>query len=105
MLQRISNGLRSIRRLLTTEDRQNLETAWREEEELRRNLIRVRNLISYEDFQNLEHALDVITNKMNKINARLEAQTGINENNRLPRIRNATVARRGSFYDIDRNKV
>ena len=108
VLQRISNGLRSIRRLLATEDRPNLESARRTEEDLRRNLIRIRNLVSNNDFENLQHALDVISDKINEVNAtRNHASSGEEDMPvvRLPRIRIATVGRGRSFYDIDKNKL
>ena len=41
VLQRISNRLRSIRRLLVTKYQPNLESARRTEEDLRRNLMRI----------------------------------------------------------------
>lgn len=108
VLQRISNGLQSIRRLLVTEDRPSLETARRTEEDLQRNLIRVRNIVSNDVFENLQNALDLITNKINEITAKLNHASGDEQDMSivwLPRIRNGTVARQGSFYDIDRNRL
>ena len=106
VLQRIGSGLHSIRRLLVSEDQPSFETARRTEEDLRRNLIRVRNLVSNNEFEKLQYALDIIAEKINEY-ARLN-YTRNNELDisaiRLPRIRNDTIARRGSFYDIDRNR-
>ena len=108
VLQRISNGLRSIRRLWVTEDGPILESAWRKEEFLRRNLIRVRNPVSNNDFDNLLKALDVISDKINELNVKLNDASSAEQDIpvvRPPRIRIASVARRRSFYDIDRNKL
>ena len=107
VLQRIGSGLQLIWRPLVSEDQPSWETGRRTEEDLRRNLIRVRNFVSNDDFEKLQYALDAIAEKIHEY-----ARLNYARNNeldispiRLPRIRNDTIARRGSFYDIDRSRL
>ncbi len=110
VLQRITSGLSSIRRFLRMPNRERLQAACRQEEDLHRNLYRVRNLVDINDFQHIELMLDTVKAKLNEIsagasNANGEEQNLQDANANMQQAHSHAIARRGTFYDLDRNRL